>query len=566
MTTTRTTDADGQQLFNLALVNETVAATLPDKEAVVFGDRRFTYSQLAERSRRLANYLHAQGLGVHTDRGDLQPHESGQDHVGIYLYNGNEYIESMLGTFKSRTVPFNVNYRYVAEELRYIFDNAKAKAIIYHAAFAPTLAELLPEMPDVRVLIQVADDSGNELLDGAVDYETVIADSPDELPDIGHSPDDLYMVYTGGTTGMPKGVLWRQHDIFMNAMGGKQIGTWELMTSYEQLEERARNNADGGMKLMPLPPLMHGAAQWAVFMMLAEGSSVIMPRHSLSLDAKDIWQTAEREGVMSIALVGDAMAKPLIEEFEAGDYDASQLFVVGNGGATFSPAMKARFLENIPHLFLHDSIGSSEAGAQASQLTTAGTDGNMSFSPGPGAVVVNDLVTEILEPGHEGIGWLAQEGYVPLGYLGDANKTAATFPTINGVRYVVPGDRAIHHADGIIELLGRDSQCINSGGEKIFVEEVETAISSHPAIQDVVVCGRPSERWGNEVVAIIALTEEARTGSNGAVDEAELEAHAAKSIARYKLPKAWVFKDKIQRSPSGKADYRWAKRVATDAS
>lgn len=547
------TTAAAREQFNLGAVNETVAAAVPDREALIFGDRRVTFAQLAERSRRLASYLHSRGLGCHTERADLQPHESGQDHVGQYLYNGNEYIEGMLGCFKARVAPFNVNYRYVDEELRYLLTNSAAKGLIYHAQFAPTLARVLPELPELTVLIQVDDGSGEPLLDGAIDYEEALASGDPAGPPVEPSPDDLYILYTGGTTGMPKGVLWRQHDIFMNAMGGKEVGTWIEVSSSEEIERKARDNA--GFRLMTLPPLMHGAAQWAGFMMLNAGSTLIMPT-STHLDPVEVWQLIEREQAQSVTVVGDAMARPLLEEYKAGDYDASSLFVVGNGGAALSASIKEELLEVLPNLLINDSLGSSETGAQASHLSTKDAVQTGKFSPGPGATVVSEDLTRVLEPGHEGLGWVAQTGAVPLGYLGDAEKTARTFPTIDGVRYSVPGDRAIRRGETEIDLLGRDSQCINSGGEKIFVEEVEQAIISHPQVQDVLVAGRPSERWGNEVVAVVQLVDGAQ------VPESELEAHAHRSIARYKLPKAWVIVDSIQRSPSGKADYRWAKELA----
>ena len=548
-----TETARGRELFNLATVSEVVAAAVPDREALVFGDRRITFGQLAERTRRLASYLHDQGLGCHTEREDLEPHQSGQDHVALYMYNGNEYIESMLGCYKARAVPFNVNYRYVEEELRYLLLDAGTKAVIYHAVFAPALAKVMEELPEIKVLIQVADDSGETLLPGAVDYEEIIAASSADGPPVTPSPDDLYIVYTGGTTGMPKGVLWRQDDIFMNAMGGKEVGTWIEVHTAAEIAEKARNNT--GFTLMPLPPLMHGAAQWAGFMMLNAGSTLIMPT-SHNLDPVEVWQTVEREGVMSIVVVGDAMARPLLEELKVGEYDTSSMFVLGNGGAALSVSIKEEFLEILPNLMVNDSLGSSETGAQATHLSVKGGVASGQFKPGPGADVVSEDLTEVLSPGHEGNGWVAQSGSVPLGYLGDAAKTARTFPTIHGVRYSIPGDRGIKKADGEIDLLGRDSQCINSGGEKIFVEEVEQAIISHPDVADVLVCGRPSERWGSEVVAVVQLTE------GTSPSEAELEAHSNKSVARYKLPKTWVIVDSIQRSPSGKADYRWAKELA----
>ena len=549
-----TDQAQGREQFNLATVSEVVAAAVPDREALVFGDRRFTFGQLAERTRRLASVLHANGLGCHTERDQLEPHESGQDHLALYMYNGNEYIEGMLGSYKARVAPFNVNYRYVDEELRYLLTDADATGVIYHAMFAPALARVLPELPRMKVLLQVDDGSGEPLLPGAVDYEQALAAADPAGPPVEPSPDDLYIVYTGGTTGMPKGVLWRQDDIFMNAMGGKEVGTWIEVSSAAEIAQKAKDNA--GFRLMPLPPLMHGAAQWAGFMMLNGGSTLVMPT-SHNLDAVEVWRLVESESVMSIVVVGDAMARPLLDELKAGDHDPSSLFVLGNGGAALSSAIKEEFLEILPDLLVNDSLGSSETGAQASHLSMKGGVSTGKFTPGPGADVVSEDLGEVLEPGHEGNGWLAQAGSVPLGYLGDAAKTAKTFPTIGGVRYSVPGDRARLTADGIIELYGRDSVTINSGGEKIFAEEVEQAIAHHADVYDVVCAGRESERWGQEVIAIVQLRE----GATATADD--LLAEAATHVARYKLPKAFRFRESIVRSPAGKADYRWAREQAT---
>jgi acyl-CoA synthetase (AMP-forming)/AMP-acid ligase II len=543
--------------FTLAGTTEAVAAAIPDREVLVWRDRRLTHADLRDRSRRLASYLHGRGLGVRTERSGLANHESGQDHLALYLHNGNEYVEGMLGAFKARLAPFNVNYRYVEDELRYLFADAGARAVVYHAAFAPRLAAVRAELPDLAVLIQVDDGSGHPLLPGAVDYEQALAASPPELPPVEPSPDDLYVLYTGGTTGMPKGVLWRQHDIFMSAMGGRTPGVWDPVGSYDDVVARAV--AGNGDAMLVIPPFMHGAAQWAAFMMLHTGARVVLPDVNTRMDPADVLRTAERERVAILTVVGDAVAKPLLEEMRRHSYDLSALVAVGNGSAPLTPSVKEQLLELLPNLFISDSVGSSETGAQASHLSAKGAVATGTFQPGPGAAVVSEDLTTLLEPGHDGVGWLAQTGWVPLGYLGDAAKTARTFPEIEGVRYAVPGDRARRTDDGSIELLGRDAVTINTGGEKVFAEEVESALASHPAVRDVTVCGRPSERWGSEVVAVVELAP----GLTATPEE--LAAHAAAHLARYKLPKAWVFVDSVQRSPSGKADYRWAKEVAAAA-
>jgi acyl-CoA synthetase (AMP-forming)/AMP-acid ligase II len=541
--------------FNIALTHEAVSATVPDREVLVWRDRRFTYADLTDRSRRLASYLHGRGLGVRTERSALQGHESGQDHLALYLHNGNEYVEGMLGAFKARVAPLNVNYRYVEDELRYLFLNAQAKAVVYHAAFAPKLAAVLDALPQLEVLLQVDDGSGHGLLPGAVDYEEALAASEPELPPVEHSPDDLYILYTGGTTGMPKGVLWRQHDIFMSTMGGRTPGVWDPVSSYDDV--RARAAAGSSDAMLVIPPFMHGAAQWATFIMMSTGAKVVIPDENTRMDPADVLRTLERERCAMLTVVGDAVARPLLEEIEKGTYDLSSLVVIGNGSAPLTPTIKERLLELLPNIIVSDSVGSSETGAQGSHMSVKGSVSTGTFNRGPGAVVVSEDLTSVLDPGHDGIGWFAQEGWVPLGYLGDAEKTARTFPVIEGTRYAVPGDRARLLPDGVLELLGRDAVTINTGGEKVFAEEVESAIASHPAVQDVTVCGRPSERWGSEVVAVVQLTSPATAE--------ELEAHAAQAIARYKLPKAWVFVDQVVRSPSGKADYRWAREAAESA-
>jgi len=391
-----------------------------------------------------------------------------------------------------------------------------------------------------------------------VDYESIVASGPAQLPPVEPSPDDLYVLYTGGTTGMPKGVLWRQHDIFMTSFGGRSLYTGELANTYDEIVKRCVEAP--ATRLMILPPLMHGAAQWAAMTAMTTGQTVVFSTVTGTLDADEVVRTIEREKVLAVTVVGDAMARPLAAAIERGTADISSLAVVANGGALLTPTAKQRLIDVKPGLMIADDVGSSETGAQMTHMSAPGAVATGRFNAGPDTFVAAEDLSAILEPGHDGIGWLAQRGYVPLGYKGDATKTAATFPVIDGVRYSVPGDRARHLADGAIELLGRDSVCINSGGEKIFVEEVETAIASHPAVADVVVSGRPSERWGQEVVAIVALVD------GGSVEAQELIDHAAGSIARYKLPKAIVFRPVIERSPAGKADYRWAREQAISGS
>jgi fatty-acyl-CoA synthase len=537
--------------FNLAEVNEAVAAANTDREAIVHGHRRLTYGQLTERTRRLANYLLGRGLRVERERADLDGWESGQPHLALYLHNCPEYLEAMIGAYKSRVAPFNVNYRYVEEELRYLLDDSDARAIVYHSAFAPLLQTVRPDLPDLEVLLQVPDESGHDLLPDAVWYEDALASVHASRPDVEWSPDDLYILYTGGTTGMPKGVCWRQADIFPAALGGRDLATAQEWPDVDAVVESSRH---GGVRFMPSPPFMHGAAHWMAFNAFTGGHTVVLPHETRSLDSADVWSTVEAEGVNILLIVGDAFGRPLLDELDRADHDLSSMFMLVSGGAALSAPVKAAFLERNPSMAIMDGLGSSETGQQASQVLAAGAGATTgTFTPGPGMCIVTEDLTEVLPVTSSEVGWLAQVGRVPLGYLGDEAKTARTFPVIDGVRYSVPGDRARYTPDGMLDLLGRDSVTINSGGEKIFAEEVEQALAHHPAVYDAVVAGRPSERWGNEVVAVVQL----RDGMVASVPD--LLAECEKHIARYKLPKDVVFVDKVERSPSGKADYRWAR-------
>ncbi|MGH9187912.1 MAG: AMP-binding protein, partial [Acidimicrobiales bacterium] len=396
-------------------------------------------------------------------------------------------------------------------------------------------------------------------LPGAVDYEKALASAPAELPGgtSEWSPDDLYILYTGGTTGMPKGVLWRQSDIFMSVMGGRHL---DQVTEHERLEDVVDTARTGGLKVMPAAPFMHGAGHWIAFLAMNSGHTVVIQDEVRRLDPADVLAVIEREKVNFLQIVGDAFGRPILDEMDTRTHDVSSMFIVLSGGAALSEPLKERFLEHLPNAMVIDGMGSSEGGGQGTLVSTKGGPVNTgTFNPTPGSVVVDDSFTRMLPAGEEG--WLAKRDRVPLGYLGDPDKTTRTFPTIAGVRYSVPGDRARQRDDGVIELLGRDSVTINSGGEKIFAEEVEAALSHHPDVYDVVVVGRPSEQWGQEVVAIVQLRAGASPGGD---TERSLLEESARHVARYKQPKAFVYVEQMQRSPAGKADYRWAKQTAVD--
>ena len=532
--------------FSVAEVHEAIAAERPDAECLVFRDRRLTWADVTERTRRLANHLIAAGLGVRSERGALAGHKSGQDHLAVYLHNGNEYLESMLGAFKARVAPFNVNYRYVAEELRYLLDDSRAAAIVVHSQFAPTLASILPALPSLRLILQVPDETGNDLLPGAMWYEDALAAASPEKPAVQWSPDDLYILYTGGTTGMPKGVLWRNADANVECFGGSAAETLDEVVAA----------ADGSLRSLLAPPFMHGAGHWMSFRTWNLGGTIFIQSIPDRLDAADIWGLVEREKLNFLLIVGDAFARPLIDELEATTYELQSLSVLLSGGAPLSATLKDELLGHLPSLIIVDGLGSSEAGGQLAHVSAGSNATTGSFAISPGNHVLSADLDREVQPGEDELGWLAKSGRLALGYLGDAAKTERTYPVIDGVRYAVPGDRARLRADGVVELHGRDAVTINSGGEKIFAEEVESAIKAHPDVYDCVVAGRPSERWGNEVVAVVRM----RRGR--AADEAAIVAEAGRHIARYKLPKAFVFVDEVVRSPSGKADYRWAKQIA----
>jgi 3-oxocholest-4-en-26-oate---CoA ligase len=536
--------------FSLAAVHEAIAASRPDAECLVFGDLRLTWADVTERTRRFANHLIGAGLGCHIERSELPGHESGQDHLAIYLHNGNEYLEVMLGALKARVASLNVNYRYVAEELRYILHDSQAKAVVVHSQFAPVLAEVLDFLPDLEVIVQVPDASGNDLLPGAVWYEDALAAASPDRPALTWSPDDLYMLYTGGTTGMPKGVMWRNGDAMVECFGGSKTAA-----SIEQFVA----DANTGLRALLAPPFMHGAGHWMSFRTWLGGGTVFVQSVPDRLDPVDVWSLVEREQLNFLLIVGDAFARPLLDDLDRNHYDLSSLTVLLSGGAPLSANLKDEFLQHLPTLMIVDGLGSSEAGGQVSHVSTGGGSTTGSFEIAPGNVVLSADLDRVLPAGSDEMGWLAKTGRLALGYLGDAAKTARTYPVVDGIRYAVPGDRARLLDGGLIELHGRDAVTINSGGEKIFAEEVEAAVKAHPGVYDCVVAGRPSERWGNEVVAIVRIRE------GYEVDDASLRAEAQRHIARFKLPKAIVYVDDIVRSPSGKADYRWARQIAAAA-
>ncbi len=542
-------------MLNLGFIHEAIAEKLGNRECLVFRDRRFTWDDVSDRTRRLATVLKEYNLGCFRKRRDLLGWQSGQDHLALYLYNGNEYLEGMLGAFKARVVPFNVNYRYVEDELLYVLSNASAKAIIYHSTFAPALDSIRKKLPHLRLLLQVADESNNELLSGAIDFEAALKEAEPREPE-NLSPDDLYMLYTGGTTGKPKGVMWRQEDIIAAALLPRNCEP-----NLNAIVQRALK---GGVRSLPAPPFMHGAAHWIAFNMWHIGGTVFVQSNTKKLDPEDIWETIEREGITALSIVGNAFATPLIDVFKNRTYNAATLRLITTGGAILSSSAKAAFHEILPDVKILDTLGSSESGTQASQMSEAGKGSETAkFAILTDSAILNDSLNDEVktESGEEG--WLARRGNVPLGYLDDPEKTAQTFPVINGTRYSIPGDRAVAKVGGEILLLGRASGTINTGGEKVFAEEVEEALKESSEVYDAVVIGTPNERFGQQITAIVRLREGVVSGEE---IKNRLSSFVRTGLASYKAPKDYIFVEEIVRSPSGKADYGWAKQIATDAS
>ncbi|HUO47511.1 MAG TPA: acyl-CoA synthetase [Acidimicrobiales bacterium] len=532
--------------FNLADLFEAAADAFPDREYLVAEGRRLTYAEMEARANRMAHHLAGQGIGP-------------GDHVGIYAYNSAEWVETAWAVFKLRAVWININYRYVEEELRYLFKNANLKALVHQRQFSPHVAALLGELPDLTHVVVIDDDSQEtDPRHDAVGFEEALAAGSPERDFAPRSGQDFYILYTGGTTGLPKGVVWHHQDVFYALGGGIDAMTRERMQRPEQMVEKGQ--AMGGpITFLPIAPLMHGATQWAVMGQSFVGNKIVLvPK----FDPHEVWGLIEREKINMIMITGDAMGKPLIEALdeEEAHYDLSSLFGMTSSAALFSPAVKDEFFRHFPNLIMTDAIGSSEGGNNGLSIIKAG---ETAMKSGPtvtslGDTVVFDESLEPVKPGSGVIGKIARCGDIPVGYYNDPVKTAEVFIEVEGTRYVMPGDFATVEADGSITLLGRGSICINSGGEKIFPEEVEAVVRSHPSVMDAIVVGAPDERWGQRVAAIV----EPRAGLEAPSLEAVQE-HCRPHIAGYKVPRQLHVVDKIERAPSGKPDYRWAADVVT---
>ncbi|MEU5220011.1 acyl-CoA synthetase [Streptomyces sp. NPDC020807] len=535
--------------YNLADLFESVVDVVPDREALVYVDhpgtgeeRRLTYAELDAAANALAHHLVEAGIGP-------------GEHLGIHLYNGIEYLQTVLACLKARIVPVNVNYRYVEEELVYLYRDADLTALVFDAEFTERVAAALPRTEKLRHLVRVGTPpEGAPALD-CVPFTEAEASGSRERGFGPRSADDLFIIYTGGTTGMPKGVLWRQEDLFFAGLfGGDPSG--EPVKRPEELAERVAAGG-AGITFFPAPPLMHGTSLLMAFIAFDYGQRVVLHRKYVP---EEVLRTLEKEKVSSLSLVGDAMLRPLVDALAGPqkDTDLSNLFSLSSSGAIMSETVRAQLQGLMPNVLLLNNFGSTESGSNGRATDDSGPAKGFRLHVNERTQVVDPATYEPVATGE--IGRLAQRGHVPLGYYNDPGKTAETFFQKDGVRWVLLGDMATVDEEGIVTVLGRGSQCINTGGEKVYPEEVEQALKSHPDVYDALVAGVPDARWGNHVAAVVQLRPDAPP-----MDLDALQAHCRTHLAGYKIPRQLVLADAIQRSPSGKADYRWARTVAVEA-
>nr|WP_090342607.1 acyl-CoA synthetase [Mycolicibacterium malmesburyense]CRL73097.1 acyl-CoA synthetase [Mycolicibacterium malmesburyense] len=533
--------------LNIADLAEHAIDAVPDRVALICGDDQLTYAQLEEHANRLAHYL--LGQGVKKD-----------DKVGLYCRNRNEIVVAMLGIVKAGAILVNVNFRYVEGELKYLFENSDMVALVHERRYADRVANVLPETPAVKTVLVVEDGSDDDFERyGGVEFYSALEQGSAERDFGPRSEDDIYLLYTGGTTGFPKGVMWRHEDIYRVLFGGTDFATGEFVKDEHDLAKAAAENPP--MIRYPIPPMIHGATQSATWMSLFSGQTTVL---APEFDADEVWQTIEKHKVNLLFFTGDAMARPLLDALtklhDAGhEPDLSSLFLLASTAALFSTSIKEKFLELLPNRVITDSIGSSETGFGGTSIVAKG----QSHTGGPRVtidhrtVVLDENGNEV-KPGSGVRGLIAKKGNIPVGYYKDPKKTAETFKTFNGIRYAIPGDYAEVEADGTVTMLGRGSQSINSGGEKIYPEEVEAALKGHPDVFDALVVGVPDERYGQCVAAVVHR----RPDTNPTL--AELDTFVRREIAGYKVPRKIWWVDDIHRTPAGKPDYRWAKDVTEE--
>jgi len=525
--------------FNFADLFEAVAAAVPERTVLVCGDDALTYAELSERSAALAGYLHANGIR----RGD---------NVGLQLANGPAYLEAFLAACRIGAVPFNINYRYVKAELNYLYDNSDIKALFFNSSMADDVLPVAAEVDTLELMLAV----GEEL---SVDdrrvksYEAAIAEKSPEPDSSDRSGHDLLIIYTGGTTGAPKGVMWPHQSLFFGALGGGAFfHPGGPVKSPVELGERVHETPM--LRTMPLAPLMHGAALWSAIASLLAGHTIVL-NPDLGFDAGKIWDLTVEKSVNIMQIVGDAMAAPLIDALEANPdrWNLAALNYIGSGGAVFSEPLQQRFRKLLESITISSALGATETGTMGPSDRET-NEGIMRYNPRPDLAVLIDA-KRLAEPGETGV--IARRGVVPVGYYGDPEKSAATFLKIDGVDYALGGDAARLEEDGSITVLGRGSTCINTGGEKVFPEEVEQILKAHPAVVDALVVGIPHPRWTQMVAAVIALRE----GADADVES--LQEHCRSALAGYKVPREFRFEPSLQRSAVGKPDYKWAKERLT---
>jgi acyl-CoA synthetase (AMP-forming)/AMP-acid ligase II len=536
--TSRDHHLDRPREFGFLDLWDSVATLVPDRECIVQGPRRVTFRQVHERTTRLGWWLTAQGFGAR--RAPVADWESPNDLVGLLLRNSPEYLEASLGCYRARCAPFNVNYRYEAEELAYLLTDARPSAIVYHLEFGPPLAaafEVAGFAP--AALIHVDDASGNAPLPGSVPYESALNEATVPQQPVVPTPDDVHVLYTGGTTGMPKGVIWRLREL-----AGRPCGIQVASLDAARRDAPRR----GWLRAFPAPPLIHGAASWFSYGAWARGGTIVLSEDH-SFDPVRALKLCRDEKITWMAIVGDAFAQPLLRALRTHEEPPRTLTYVFSSGAALSSSAWGELDGYFPGLKLVNALGSSETGPQAFQNSS----GQAEFTPGPETFVVSDDHSHLLTPDRPGTGWLSNAGELPRGYLNDASRTAATFRVVDGIRLSVSGDRASVDGTGAITFLGRASGVINSGGEKIYAEEVEQVLLSLPEVDEALVFGRPSEQWGSEVVALLVSS----TGRNMGRDE--LRAACGGRLAGYKFPKEVAWVARIQRHNNGKANYAWAR-------
>lgn len=526
--------------LNIADLAEHAIDAVPDRVALICGDDQITYAELEDRANRFAHYL--------IDRGVKK-----DDKVGLYCRNRIEIVIAMLGIVKAGAILVNVNYRYVEGELRYLFDNSDMVALVHERQYSERVANVLPDTPNVKTVLVI--DDGSSVPEatyqsyGGVEFYEAIANSSPERDFGPRSADDIYLLYTGGTTGFPKGVMWRHEDIYRVLLGGTDFATGEFVADeYDHAKQAA---AGPPMIRYPIPPMIHGATQSATWMALFSGQTAVL---APEFDADEVWRMIEKHKVNLLFFTGDAMGRPLLDALEKSERDLSSLFLLASTAALFSPSLKDRFLELLPNRVITDSIGSSETGFGGTSVVAKGATqaGGPRVTIDKKTVVLDDDGNEVT-PGSGVRGILAKRGNIPVGYYKDEKKTAETFRNINGVRYAIPGDYAQVEEDGTVTMLGRGSVSINTGGEKVYPEEVEAALKGHPDVFDALVVGVPDPRFGQHVAAVVAP----RKGTNPTL--AELDAFVRKEIAGYKVPRSLWIVDEVKRSPAGKPDYKWAR-------